>query len=146
MLVARDHNFALTLDFTLRHRETGRVFVAEMKCELEFENYRYLQLTGAWQLKHHQKPAFQKFLRLARDPGAFAVQVGGREVRVSGAILIWGKVTLEGRSAVIAAYGFADVLSVETMVNDLHGWKPAGWVEMLEQLRHWSNELFDSLA
>lgn len=62
-------------------------------------------------------------------------------------ILEWlGKVTLEGRSAVIADYGFAEVLSVETMVNDLRRWKPAGWGEMLEQLRHWSNELFDSLA
>ncbi|MGB9825194.1 MAG: hypothetical protein ACPLRU_00855 [Desulfofundulus sp.] len=145
-LRARGETRGHTLDFTLRHRETGRVFVAEMKCELEFENYRYLQLTGAWQLKHHQKPAFQKFLRLARDPGAFAVQVGGREVQVSGAILIWGKVTVEGRSAVIAEYAFADVLSVETMVNDLREWKPAGWAEILEQLRHWSEELFDSLA
>jgi len=43
---ARGH----TLDFTLRHKETVKVYVAEMKCELEFENYRYLRLTGAWQL------------------------------------------------------------------------------------------------
>ncbi|MDH7577867.1 MAG: hypothetical protein QHH75_08600 [Bacillota bacterium] len=138
---ARGH----TLDFTLRHRETGKFFVAEMKCELEFENYRYLQLTGVWQVQHHRSAAFQKFLQLARDPGALEVRVGGRQVRVNGAVLIWGVITSEGRSAVIEEYGFADVLSVEAMVNDLHQWKLAGWAEMLGQLKHWSNELFDSL-
>jgi hypothetical protein len=135
-----------TLDFTLRHRKTGKVFVAEMKCELEFENYRYLRLTGAWQLQHHRSTAFQKLLHLAKDPGAFETRVGGRKVGVDGAILIWGAVAPEGRSAVIAQYDFADVLSVEAMVNDLRRWKPAGWVETLGQLRRWSNELFDFLV
>lgn len=134
-----------TLDFTLRHRQTGKIFVAEMKCELEFENYRYLRLTGAWQLQHHRGAAFQKLLRLAGEPGAFETRVGGRQVQVDGAILIWGAVTPEGRNTVIAEYGFVDVLSVEEMVNDLHRWQPTGWREEVERLRHWSQELFDSL-
>ena len=36
-----------TLDFTLRDRQTGETFVAELKCELEYDNYRYLRLTDA---------------------------------------------------------------------------------------------------
>lgn len=70
-----------TLDFTLRNRETGKVFVAEMKCELEFKNYRYLRLIGAW---HHRGAAVQKFLRLAKDPGVFEMRVGaGRNLWIS---------------------------------------------------------------
>ncbi|MDN5331718.1 MAG: hypothetical protein PWP45_943 [Tepidanaerobacteraceae bacterium] len=139
---ARGH----TLDFTLRHRETGKVFVAEMKCELEFENYRYLRLNGAWQLKHHQQKAFLKFLHLAKQPEVYKVRVGGRQVLVDGAVLIWGAITPEGRKAVIEEYGFADVLSIEAMVSDLRKWKPAAWVEKISQLKRWSNELFDCLV
>ncbi len=135
-----------TLDFTLRNRETGKIFVAEMKCELEFENYRYLRLTGAWQLQHHRSAAFQKFLRLAKDPEVFETRLGGRRIRVDGAILIWGAITPEGKAEVIAEHGFADVLSVEKMVNDLCQWKPDNWVKMIEQLKHWSNELYDALV
>lgn len=138
---ARGH----TLDFTLQHRETGKVFVAEMKCELEFENYRYLQLSGAWQLQRHRNTAFQKFLHLAKNAEAFVVRVDGREVPVDGAILIWGAVTPEGRSAVMAEYGFAHILSVEEMLNDLRRWKTSEWIERIGQLKHWSNELFDYL-
>ncbi|WP_041570813.1 MULTISPECIES: hypothetical protein [Thermoanaerobacterales] len=59
--------------------------------------------------------------------------------------LIWGAVAPEGRSAVITEYGFADVLSVEEMANDLRRWQPTGWRKEVERLRHWSQELFDSL-
>jgi hypothetical protein len=31
---------------------------------------------------------------------------------------------------VIEEYGFADLLSVEAMVNDLRRWGQAGWAEM----------------
>ncbi len=72
------------LDFTLRHKETGKVFVSEMKCELEFESYRYLQLTAAWQVRHHRGTAFRKFLRLARDPGALEIGVAGGESGLTG--------------------------------------------------------------
>jgi hypothetical protein len=97
-----------------------------MKCELEFQNYRYLRLTGAWQLEHHRNAAFLKFLHLARHSEPYKVNVRGHEVHVDGAVLIWGSITPEGRRAVIEKYGFADVLSVEMMANDLRIWKSAG--------------------
>jgi hypothetical protein len=39
-----------------------------MKCELEYENYRYLSLQAAQQLDHHAKAkeAFRFFLQLAK--------------------------------------------------------------------------------
>ena len=79
-----------TLDFTLQSRADDRVFVAEMKCELEVENYRYLTLTNASQLAHHKGEAFRRFLSLARDPAAFVVKVSAKPIPVDGAILVWG--------------------------------------------------------
>lgn len=135
-----------TLDFTLRDRSTGRTFASEMKCELEFEGYRYLRLVEPGQVVHHKSAAFVKFLRLARDPGALEVRIGGRPTQVDGAVLVWGALTSEGREAVMAEYGLADVLSVEDMVRDLNRWRPAEWQERVADLRGWSGELFDALA
>lgn len=139
---ARGH----TLDFTLRHRGTGRIFVAEMKCELEYQNYRYLRLNEPWQVEHHKNAAFLKFLSVAKCPQSYKVKVRGREICVDGAVLIWGALTPEGRQKAMERYGFADVLSVEWMANDLHKWKPAKWDEKINELRRWSNELFNSFS
>ena len=57
-----------TLDFTLQSKRTGEIFVAEQKCELAFENYKYLQLKSAQDLAHHTSKAFQRFLELAKKP------------------------------------------------------------------------------
>jgi hypothetical protein len=124
-----------------------------MKCWPEFDNYRYLRLVDMVQLQRivTQKivgPAFQEFLQLAKDPTIFDVRIGGRPIpnRVSGAILIWGATSDSGRDAVIAEYNFADVLSVETMLDDLHSWAPTQWSERINELRHWSDELFTYLV
>ena len=142
-----------TLDFTLRRRTTGEIFVAEMKCWLEFDNYRYLRLVDGTQLQRivNQKlvgPAFKEFLQLARDPTIFDVRIGGRPIpnRISGAILIWGATSDSGCKEVIADNNFADVLSVEMMLDDLHAWLPIQWTERINELRHWSDELFTYLV
>lgn len=142
-----------TLDFTLRRPATGETFVAEMKCWLEYDNYRYLRLVNAAQLQkivdqNIAGAAFKEFLNLAADPSSFEVRVESRPLpdRVSGAILIWGATSDSGRKAVIAEYGFADVLSVETMLDDLHIWTPPQWTERINQLRYWSDELFSHLS
>src|SRR6266496_4310513 len=48
-----------TLDFALRREQTGAIFISEMKCELEYEGYKYLVLASPSQLKHHKGAAFQ---------------------------------------------------------------------------------------
>jgi hypothetical protein len=135
-----------TLDFTLRRRASTQGYVAELKCELEYENYRYLTLTRSDQLRHHTSVAFAKLLAVARDPGALIVRRQGQSERVDGAILVWGALTPEGRDAVMQDYGFADVLSVEAMVADLQRWAPERWTSLLRRYRGWTIELFDFLA
>lgn len=136
-----------TLDFTLRHRESGRIFVAELKCELEFENYRYLRLNDPAQLRLDQRPpAFHAFVELARAPTSYTVKVAGKPLTVDGSILIWGAVTHEGCDAVMAPNGFADVLSIEEMLRDLRLWGAASSRRRVEELRDWTSSLFDYLA
>ena len=135
-----------TLDFTLRDRSSGRQYIAELKCELEYDNYRYLLLTGSDQLLHHTSEAFRKFLRVAEDPASIGIRLGGVPCSVDGAILIWGAVAPEGRSAVIDRCGFADVLSIEAMVVDLQRWAPEAWSELIQSHRRWTTELFEFLA
>lgn len=143
---ATEPGFA-TLDFALRSRADGRVYVAEQKAELAFEGYRYLRLTSAGQIEHHAKTrAFAWFLDVARDPASHSVQVGGRPVDVAGAILVWGAVNGDGRRAAMSTYGFADVLSLEGILADLRAWDVPAWRTTVERYRRWSTELFDALT
>jgi hypothetical protein len=135
------------LDFTLERRSDGARFVTEMKCEIEFEGYRYLSLTTVDQIEHHVRgAAFQKLLRLGGNPRSLRVTIGGAEQSVAGAILVWGIVTPEGRSAAMTHHGFADVLSVEDMLRDLGEWRPQLWADWVATRRRWTDELFEWLA
>ena len=44
-----------TLDFTLRSRRDGRIFAAEMKCEITYENYHSMTLRSRSQLDRHAR-------------------------------------------------------------------------------------------
>jgi hypothetical protein len=81
--------------------------------------------------------AFQKFLRLSRDPGALRVTIDG---------LVWGVVSPTGRNAVMEHYGFADVLSVEDMLRDMSEWQPQEWADWVNTRRRWTDEMFAWLA
>ncbi|MGB6836800.1 MAG: hypothetical protein WBF66_03750 [Dehalococcoidia bacterium] len=135
-----------TLDFTFKSRTDGRLFVGEMKCELEFENYRYLRLTDHWQLDHHRTDAFLRFRDLARNPEAYSVTVNGKHVSPAGAILVWGSVTSEGRSDVKQATDVADVLSVEDMIGDLLVWNSVEYKTFIQARGQWCGDLFGILA
>lgn len=134
-----------TLDFLLASRRDGRVFVAEMKCELEYERYKYLTLTAPSQLEHHRKPAFDFFLQAAREPSSVTASASGGTVPVHGAILLWGDATDAGRAATMARYGLADVLTVSAIVEDLNRWQPPEWTTFVADRQGWANELFDGL-
>lgn len=134
-----------TLDLTLRDRLTQRIYVSEMKVELEFEGYRYMTLERLDQLAHHRLPAFQRFLEMARDPTAYEVRVGGKPLHADGAVLVWGAVTEAGRQLVAAETGIHDVLSTDSIVRDLRAWQPARYVERIAALRQAASDLFDWL-
>ena len=134
-----------TLDFLLAARNDGRLFVAELKCELEYQNYKYLTLTDPSLLKHHRKPAFELLLQAAADPAQVDVKTAKGPSTVHGAILVWGDATASGKEATIAKHGFADVLTISSMIQDLNRWKPTEWNAFISSRRGWTMELFDSL-
>jgi hypothetical protein len=134
-----------TLDFTLRERSTGKVFVAEMKCEIEYQRFKYFVLERADQLAHHKKPAFDALLKAAACSANQTVYVSGKPIGTHGAILIWGSATQEGRKAVIQSAGFHDVLTIAEICQDLLSWSHAGYSALIAQRQEWCNELFTGL-
>jgi hypothetical protein len=134
-----------TLDFTFRSRHDRRVYVAEMKCWLAYENYRHMILESSAQLDYHTNPAFQIFLDVARHPRQYDVRVGGRPQAADGSILVWGSCTDEGRKSVKDHYILADVLSVETIIRDLLSWQSQDYLELVGKYERWCGELFAGL-
>jgi hypothetical protein len=139
-------NRGSTLDFTFRSKDDGTVYVVEMKCELEYDNYRYLVLESASQLDHHKSPAFQKFLEMTKDNTRYTVFVNRRLQIVHGTMLIWGSYTDQGRMSVRDHYGFRDVLSVESMISDLLRWHDQEYLDLLQSYENWCTEVFAGLA
>lgn len=135
-----------TLDFTLRSRSTGKTYVAELKCEIEYQDYRYLVLTDPGQLKHHSKAAFAALLAAAERHADQRAYVGRSEIQIDGAILIWGATTTDGRAAVVSAKRFFDVLTLAEIISDLRSWNSEPYRALLDLRRSWSNELYESLA
>lgn len=134
-----------TLDFTFQSRQDGRAFVGELKCELEYQNYRYLTLTSSSQLDHHKGEAFGKFRDIAKNPHKYTVTLDGRSISVAGSILVWGSVTVGGRKTVISENGFADVLSLEEIIADLLGWGNIGYRQLIKDRATWCEHLFREL-
>ena len=134
-----------TLDFTLRHKSTGKLYVTELKCEIEYQNYKYLVLSDIKQLDHHQKPAFFALLDAAIKNPEQQAFLNGKEVPIDGAILIWGAATPEGRRAIIDAQGFFDILTMAEIIYDLRSWGHEPYQALMEQRRSWANEMFDAL-
>src|SRR5262249_18461062 len=119
-----------TLDFTLRDRSTNLVYVAEMKCEIEYLGFTYFVLERLDQLDHHKKPAFAALLRAAKGDGSQEVYLDGKKIEVHGAILIWGAATDEGKRAVVEEKGFHTVLTVADICRDLASWNHKGFQEL----------------
>ena len=135
-----------TLDFALQPKDAKKVLVAEMKCWLEYQNYRYLKLESCRQLETIKNDAFLCFRELALDPTSFIVEIGGKRASPDGCVLVWGSVTEEGRSSVMSAFGLYDVLSLERIVEDLLSWKDREFQDFVERRRSWCDELFGYLA
>jgi len=57
-----------------------------------------------------------------------------------------GDATAAGRETTIAKYGFADVLTVSSMIQDRNRWMPAEWGAFITDTRRWTTEMFDRLV
>jgi hypothetical protein len=146
-LIGQSQTRTPTLDFLFESRRTGRRFVVEQKCEIEFNGFRYFALTGPDQLKHHNKPAFAAFLAAAsgNEPGSRDWKVGSERVAVDGAILIWGSVTPDGRRAVMEETGLHDAVGLDRIIAQCAEWRPDRYCHLVSERRRWSEDLFNFL-
>ncbi len=135
-----------TLDFTFQERKTGRLFVAEMKCEIEYRGFRFLTLADPRQLDHHKKDAFTAFLHAAKLPKVRRVHIQQKDQEVDGAVLVWGAVSILGREQTIKEFGFADVLGLEDIMDDLKRWQSSELEGFIGHFAGWSDELFSFLT
>ena len=135
-----------TFDFTFRSRSDGGIYVGEMKCELEYQGYKYLTLESPEQLKHHSLEPFQVFLDLAKNPKNYLVTANGRPQPIDGSILVWGRATEEGRRSVIEKYELSAILTIEEIISDLLTWENKEYLEFVRRRESWSQELFTGLT
>jgi len=132
-----------TLDFLLE--KNGELFVAEMKCEIQYQDYRYWRLTNPKQLEHHlSKKAFELFLRLSLDSQSVPVKAG-KPIEVKGTVLVWGAATPAGIRAVQDQFGISDVLTVESCIRDLIKWNNQAYLALLHEREQWLSSLFNGL-
>lgn len=138
-----DGTRAYTLDFLFE--KNNEFFVSEMKCEIQYQNYRYWRLTNPNQLDHHlSKRAFELFLQLSRD--AYSVPVkAGKPIEVKGTVLIWGAASSVGISATQEQFGISDVLTIESCIGDLLEWNNHEYQVFLSQREDWLSSFFDAL-
>jgi hypothetical protein len=143
-----DEQKGYTLDFTLKEKgKNNEIYISEMKCELEYDNYKYLVLNDFKQLSHHKGEAFSRFLAFAKNPEEYKVKVDGKIREPKGSILIWGAVSKEGKSSVIQHTQLSDILSLEDMLNDLAKNRNSnGLSQFLDQYKEWTMYLFEKLG
>ena len=135
-----------TLDFLLEDRK-GSFFVTEMKCEIEYQKYRYLTLSESKQFNHHRKKrAFQLFLENAESPNKYTVKVKGEAVEVNGSALVWGRTSSEGAANIKSEFSIAHIISTEKVVEDLLNWKDERYFSYIQEYQEWSNQLFNGLS
>ena len=138
-----DESGRYTLDFLFIR--DGHSYVSEMKCEIQYQNYKYWMLEDASQLEHHRgRRAFDLFLEVARDPVSINVRAGS-EIKPSGAILVWGAVSPNGAQSVQDRFGICDVISMEDCVRDLVKWGSSDYRELIAEKRDWCNDLCRTL-
>ena len=134
-----------TLDFLLEDKDS-RLYIAEMKCELEYQKYKYLTLNDKDHLHHHlNKRAFHLFLEAAKSPDKFKVKCNKKEVKISGSILIWGRIAEDCILDVKNHYSIQDVVSVEKVVANLSKWEDEDYKKLIDRYHRWSDELFRGL-
>ena len=135
-----------TLDFLLKDKN-GELFVTEMKCEIEYQRYKYFTLSDPKQIVHHDKNAFRKFLQLGQDPNQYSVKVKGEEKPcIKGIALIWGRVNQEKKHLISAEYNISHILCLESITNDLLNWDDSNYKNLIKDRMTWMEELFNGLA
>lgn len=133
-----------TLDFTLRHKQSKKVYIVEQKCEIEYQNYKFFVLDNKEQLSHHTKNAFVAFLEVAKK-NIISASIKKQEIKIDGTILIWGTATPKGINDIKLEYRIDDVLTLEKIIEDLISWKNGIFYKFIRERMIWSIEMLSGL-
>ena len=134
-----------TLDFLLKDTE-NRLFVTEMKCEIEYQKYKYLTLNESKQLRHHcSKRAFELFLELSHTPKKYDVKCNNKNQNIAGTALVWGRTSTSGEVKIKQKFKINHVISTEKVVADLIEWEDEEFKIFINSYKGWANQLFDGL-
>ena len=134
-----------TLDFLLKDKD-GNLYLTEMKCELEYQKYKFLKLSESSQVsRHNKKPAFKAFLETAVNPSSYIIKCKKEKVHVKGAVLIWGSIFSKEVENILKEYSLSYILSTEEIINNLIDWKDDEYISFVGQYKEWSNQLFTSM-
>lgn len=140
-----DNGKRYTLDFLLKDSD-GKIFLTEMKCEIEYQKYKYFTLSKKDQLKHHRvKPAFELFLKIATKPDSFEIKCNLKKIKVSGSALIWGRVSRKDEQAIIDEYSLSHIISTESVISDLVKWQDQNYFDLIRKYELWCQQLFSGL-
>jgi hypothetical protein len=134
-----------TLDFLFQNKKNEKRYIVEMKCWLEYDNYRFLSLNDPSQLTKIHSASFRRFLCMARQPDSYRVKSGQQFYEVNGSILVWGKVSQDASKKIKTHFGFADVISLESVINDLVHQRNKEYADLITRYSGQCRFLFDAL-
>jgi len=137
-----------TLDFTLQDKNTNEIFICEMKCEIQYQNYKRLELNNKEQIKLHKKNAFIYFLDIANNMNNYVIEINKKIIKINGIILLWGKVTNDCKiiNDIKDTYNIKDILSLENMINIMIDNNYQEYYNYIFEKKEWLNTFIDYIG
>jgi len=148
-------NVSSTLDFTLQDKMTNKIYICEMKCEMQYQKFKRFELKSIEQVESHVKQKWHKrafiwFLDIANNKNAYKVEIKEenrrKEIEIDGIILLWGKTDNEKIKEIQNKFDIHDILSLEEMVNTMINNDYAPYFEYIEERREWVNKFLDGIT
>jgi Lhr-like helicase len=133
-----------TLDFTLKHNESEKLYICEMKSEMQYRNYMRLELENIEQIKSFTKKAFKYFLDIANNSKKYKIEVNKKTIKVDGIIMLWGKITNDSNklNEFRKTFNVYDILSLENMINEMIKNNYSDYYQFINKKNDWVNEFF----
>ena len=137
-----------TLDFTLQDKNSNKIYICEMKCEMQYQNYKRLELNNENQIKSHKKNAFIYFLDLANNVNKYVIEVNKKTININGIILLWGKITNDCKiiNEIKNIFSINDILSLENMINVMIKNNYQEYFNYINEKREWVNTFFHNIG
>ena len=137
-----------TLDFSLKNKITKEIFVCEMKCEMQYNNYKQLILSNVDQILTHKKDAFKYFLEIGKKNNNIIVKINKKEITVNGIILLWGKISenINDLEKIKSKYNFYEILSLEKMINIMILNNYDIFLDFINERKIWINNFLNDIV